>query len=118
MTLARLLPFHIHGALEVVLASLLMAAPFLLGFEPAAGILSVTLGVLLLGVVFASHATDERALPISTHAAFDAGLAIVMAVGALTFGLSSDALAGAFLGLGSVLVVLLSSLTRYSVSTT
>ena len=49
MTLFRAIPIHVHAALEVAAAPILMVAPFALGFTPLAGALSIGLGILLLG---------------------------------------------------------------------
>jgi hypothetical protein len=116
MTLARLLPFHIHGALEAALAPVLMVAPFLFGFEPPAAVASVVIGVLILAVALASHAGDESSLPVSTHAAFDVCFAIAMALSAITFAFTGDVAAALFLGPGALALILLVSLTRYSPS--
>jgi hypothetical protein len=116
MTLARLLPFHIHGALEAALAMLIMAAPFLLGFEVPAAVASVAIGALILAVALASHAGERSALPISTHAAFDVSFALALAISALAAGLGGDAAAAAFLAPGAFALILLASLTRYSPS--
>jgi hypothetical protein len=114
MTIARLLPLHIHGALEAALALLIMAAPFVLGFEPAAMVALLTIGALVLSVALMTHIGDEDALPISTHLAFDIAFAIVMAAGALAFAAVGQAAAAGLLAAGSVSLVLICSLTRYS----
>jgi hypothetical protein len=116
MTIARLLPLHVHGALEIVVALVIMAAPFVLGFEPAAMIASVLLGALVVSVALATHVGDEGALSISTHAAFDIAFAIAMSVGAVVFAIVQDVPAAAFMALGAVSLTLISSLTRYSPS--
>jgi hypothetical protein len=114
MTIARLLPLHVHGALEVLVALVIMAAPFVLGFEPAAMVASVLLGALVVGIAFATHIGDEGALPISTHAAFDVAFAIAMSVGAVVFAIVEDVPAALFMAAGAVSLILISSLTRYS----
>jgi hypothetical protein len=91
-----------------------MAAPFVLGFEPAAMVASVLLGALVVGVAFATHIGDEGALPISTHAAFDVAFAIAMSVGAVVFAIVEDVPAAVFMAAGAVSLILISSLTRYS----
>ena len=116
MTIARLLPFHMHGALEAALAPVLMTAPFLLGFEWPAAIASVAIGVLILAVALATHAGEESTLPISTHVAFDVCFVVAMALSAVTFAFAGDAAAAAFLGPGALVLVLLMSFTRYSPS--
>jgi hypothetical protein len=116
MTLARLLPFHIHGALEAAIAPVIMVAPFLLGFGLPAAIASVLFGVLILAVTFASHIDDDSAIPVSTHIAFDIGFVVAMALSAVTFAFTGDAAAAAFLGPGALALILLMSLTKYSSS--
>ena len=114
MTIARLLPLHIHGALEAALALLIMAAPFVLGFEPAAMIALLTIGALMLSVALITHIGDDDALPISTHLAFDIAFAIVMAAGALALAAVGQGVAGGLLAAGSISLLLIVSLTRYS----
>ena len=114
MTIARLLSLHLHGAIEVALAAVIMVAAFVLGFEPAALIASLGLGGLMLAVAFATHLGDENALPISTHAAFDTGFAIAMAASAVVFAFSGEGLPALLMGAGALSLTLVSSLTRYS----
>jgi hypothetical protein len=114
MTIARVLPLHIHGALEVALAPILMAAPFVLGFDVAAGVASVVIGALLLAVALATHADEQAGLPISLHAALDVAFAAALSAAAVTFAVAGDPVAGVFLGATALAVVLMISLTRYS----
>ena len=116
MTIARLLPFHMHGALEVALAPVLMVAPFLLGFEWPAAIATVLIGLLILTVALATHAGEESTLPVSTHIAFDISVIVALALSAVTFAFAGDAAAAAFLGPAALVLVLLMSFTRYSPS--
>lgn len=114
MTLARLLPLHIHGALEAVFALVVMAAPFALGFEATAMVASVTLGALMLSVVLATSAGEESLFPISIHAQLDAAFALAMTSAAVGFAIAGDATATVFLAASGVTLILLTSLTRYS----
>ena len=116
MTIARLLPLDVHGALEAALAPALMVAPFLFGFELAAAVASVTLGVLILAVALASHATEQPPIPISTHAALDVGFTIALALGAVVFAIAGDLAAGAVLAGAALTLTLIVSFTRYSPS--
>src|SRR4051794_41971397 len=76
MTLFRTIPIHVHAALEVAAAPALMVAPFLLGFTPFAGALSIALGVLLLGLATSVYGDAQRgSLPLSAHAGLDYTLA-------------------------------------------
>jgi hypothetical protein len=114
MTIARLIPLHIHGALEAALAVVTMAVPFVFGFEPAAMLVAVGLGALMFGVALVSHAGERSSLPISTHAALDIAIAFAMAAGAITLGLVDDRAAAALLAAGALLLTLLTTLTRWS----
>ncbi len=116
MTIARLLPLHIHGALEVALAVVIMAAAFLLGLGPVAMVASFALGALILGVSLATHASEGDGMPISTHLAFDLIFAIVSGAAAIAFAIVGDVLAASLLGTAAVSQTLLNSLTRYSPS--
>ena len=116
MTIARLLPLPIHGAMEVALALVIMAAPFVLGLGPAAMIASLLLGALVLGVALATHAGDEDALPVSTHAAFDYGFAVAMGITAVVFAFTGELGAAGLLAAGGVGMTLISAFTRYSPS--
>src|SRR5256885_5681219 len=76
MTLFRAIPIHVHAALEVAAAPLLMVAPFALGFTPLAGAVSIALGVLLLGLATSVYGDAQRgSVPLSAHAGLDYTLA-------------------------------------------
>jgi hypothetical protein len=114
MTIARLLPFHLHGAIEAALAPVLMVAPFLLGFEWPAAIACVLIGVLILGVALATHAGEEGTLPISAHVALDVCFVVALALSAVTFAFAGDAAAALFLGPAALALIVLMSFTRYT----
>jgi hypothetical protein len=116
MTIARILPFDVHGALEALLGPVLMAAPFMFGFDVAAAVVSVTLGALILGVALATHATERGPIPISTHAALDIGFTIALAAGAVVFAIAGDLAAAVFLAGAALTLTLIVSFTRYSPS--
>src|SRR5204863_2404045 len=50
MTLARLIPLSMHATLEMLLGLTTMVAPFVLDLGPAAAILGVVLGALMVGM--------------------------------------------------------------------
>ena len=54
MSSSRRIPFAAHGAVEFPLGIALMAAPFLLGADPAGTVVAVALGVLIAGVALTS----------------------------------------------------------------
>jgi hypothetical protein len=117
MTAFRAIPIHVHSALEVVAAPLLLVAPFVLGFSFAAGAVSIALGVLLtgLGLSISGGEGDRGSLPLTAHARFDYVLAaITIALGLAVGFVAGDYAAGIFmLGFGSAHLALTAS-TRYS----
>ena len=108
------IPVSVHGALEMLAAPAVMAAPFLLGFGVAATVVAVTIGVLLLGLALQIEA-PTRSVPLAAHAGFDYTIAATAAVGGLAVGIASgEWYATAFLaGVGAAQVLLTAS-TRFS----
>lgn len=104
----------VHSALEMFAAPAIMVAPFLLGFGPAATVLAVLLGVVLLGLALQLE-TPSRSIPLRAHASFDYLLGFLAAVGGLAVGLVQDEwnAAGFLVGVG-VAMALLSASTRFS----
>jgi len=115
MTLFRAIPLNVHAALEVVAAPLLMVAPFALGFSYLAGALSITLGVLLIGLATSVFGDAQRgSLPLSAHAGLDYTLAAATMAAGIVAGISGDYIATVFLvGFGSAHMALTAS-TRFS----
>jgi len=103
-----------HALIEIIAAPVLMAAPFLLGFNLATGAVALALGTLLMGLAI-STVTDQRTIPLTAHASFDYALAVATIVTGLVFGVAtSDPVATAFLvGFGAAHLALTAS-TRYS----
>jgi hypothetical protein len=114
--ISRAIPLSVHGALEVVGAPAIMAAPFVLGFGQAATMICVLFGALLLGLALQVEG-PRRAVPISAHAGFDYTLAILAAASGLAIGLvTGEWAAGAFLVGVGVAQVMLTASTRFSVA--
>jgi hypothetical protein len=114
MTIARLLPLHVHGALEATLAVIIMATAFVLAFSPAALIASISLGALMLAVALATHADEHGGMAISTHAAFDVIFALALGSAAIASAVIGEVAAALLLGSSAVALTLLTTLTRYS----
>jgi hypothetical protein len=110
----KAIPLPIHGAVEMFAAPAIMAAPFLLGFGPAATVITVGLGALLLGLALQVEGS-ERGIPLSAHAGFDYLLALVAAIAGVAVGLvAEEQVAGIFLvGIG-VAMVALTAATRFT----
>jgi hypothetical protein len=115
MTLFRAIPIHVHAALEVAAAPLLMVAPFALGFGYLAGALSFALGILLIGLATSVYGDAERGnLPLSAHAGLDYTFAAATIVIGVAAGIAGDYVATVFLvGFGSAHLALTAS-TRFS----
>ena len=106
----------VHSALEVIAAPAIMVAPFLLGFGPAATVLAVLFGVVLLGMAVQLE-SPGRSVPLRAHAGFDYLLAFAAVVGGVAVGLiAGEWNAAIFLaGIGTAMVLLTAS-TRFSVA--
>ena len=115
MSPLRAIPIHVHAALEVVAAPLLFVAPFALGFSYLAGALSITLGILLIGLATSVYGGGDRGnLPLSAHAGFDYALAAATILAGVITGIGGDQVATVFLvGFGSAHMALTAS-TRFS----
>jgi hypothetical protein len=120
MTLLRLIPIHVHAVLETLLAPIIIVAPFLFGFEPAAMVAAVILGVLLMGTALATGAalgdgaSRDGALRVSAHASLDLGFALAALGCAVVFGFAGQPVAGLFFGLVGLLQGGLATTTRYT----
>jgi hypothetical protein len=112
--MARSIPHTMHAAFEVVGGAALLAAPFLLGLGQGAAIVSIVLGALVIGFAF-ELAGPARAIPLSTHAAFDYLVALVAAVAGAAIGIATgEWRATVFLvGVGAAQAALTAS-TRWS----
>jgi hypothetical protein len=109
------IPFGASAAIQTVAAPAVMAAPFLLGFGQAAGVLAFVFGVMLLGL--ALQATGpRRTIPLSAYAGFDYTLAAFAVIGGFAVGIGTGEWnAATFLvGIGACLAALTAS-TRFTV---
>jgi hypothetical protein len=114
LDVVRGIPISVHSALEVFAAPLIMVAPFVFGFGPAATALAVLLGVLLLGLALQLDA-PSRTMPLRAHAGFDHLLALAAVTGGIAVGVVADEWnAAVFLAGIGVALVALSAATRFS----
>jgi hypothetical protein len=95
-------------------APAVMVSPFVLGFGPAATIVTVLFGALLLGLAIQAEA-PQPSVPVSAHAGFDFALAAFAVISGLAIGLASgEWYAPTFLiGIGAAQVALTVA-TRFS----
>jgi hypothetical protein len=116
MTFRRGIPTSAHGAIEVIAAPAIMAAPFVFGFSALATAIAVGIGALLLTLALQLEGS-RRAVPLSAHAGFDYALALVAVSAGLAIGIATGAWAeSAFLvGIGIAQVMLTAS-TRFTLA--
>jgi hypothetical protein len=114
MTAFRLISLPAHGAMELLVGVLLMAAPFVLAFSPAATVVVVLVGALVAGLALGAAASDTGAIDIAAHYASDLGLAVGMLGAGVVFAVGGDGPAGVVLLAGGVAQLALNLTTRYS----
>ena len=119
MTLARLVPLPIHAALEVALAPIVIAAPFVLGLAGPAYVAALAIGVLMMGSGLATAASlDGRAsatgMRVSAQVDFDLGIALALALTALGFAIVGEVVAAGLFAATAAAQGLLAVTTRYS----
>ena len=112
----KAIPLSTHGLLEMLAAPAVMAAPFVFGFGPAATVIAVGIGAVLLGLALQVE-SPGRTMPLSAHAGFDYTLAFVALVGGLAVGLATEEwIAATFLVGVGVAQVMLTAMTRFTVT--
>jgi hypothetical protein len=110
----RAIPLYVHGAIEVLAAPLLVVAPFVLGFGPAAGAISIALGVVLLGLAVSIN-DDRGGIPLRAHAELDYTVALTTIVAGIVLGIvtANPVITIFMVGFGSLHMALTAS-TRFS----
>jgi hypothetical protein len=114
MTLTRGIPLSVHGAIEVIAAPAIMAAPFILGFDRVATAVAVAIGVLLMALALQVEG-PRRSVPLSAHAGFDYALALAAMATGLAIAIATGAWRESIflVGIGVAQVALTAS-TRFS----
>jgi len=114
MSTFRAIPLWLHAGVETFAAPAIMAAPFFFGFGPAASVLCVLVGALLLGLALQLPG-PERTVSLSSHATLDYALALFAVAGGLAVGLLTGAWGATIflVGIGAALAALTAS-TRFS----
>ena len=119
MTLARIVPLPIHAALQVTLAPIVIAAPFLLGLGAPAYIAALLIGVLMMGSGLTTAASLDGRVPpsgvrISAQIDFDLGIALALSLTALGFAIVGEMAAAGLFAATAAAQGLLADTTRYS----
>ncbi len=109
-------PAFVHGIVEYAAGILLIAAPFLFGFDAdAATAASIVAGVLIL-IVTASTAMSTgliKSIPVQAHVVLDYIVAGLLIAAPFLLGFSDDGNATAFFIVLGVLHLLLTIATRF-----
>jgi hypothetical protein len=106
------IPRFAHGAIEYAIGVLLIAAPFLFGFESDAAVaVAIVVGVLVLVVAASSDGPTSlvNSVPISAHLLFDVVLAAVLIASPFLFAFNGESSPTAFfivLGVAHLLVTI------------
>ncbi|HET6448519.1 MAG TPA: hypothetical protein VFG31_05350 [Conexibacter sp.] len=100
-----------HGALELPLGLLALIAPFAFGFGLAGAVVSVLLGVCIVGLALDAAQTPAQ---VSAHQAFDYGIAFAAVLVAVPLAVAGDAAAALVLCAVGVALGALDAATRYS----
>jgi hypothetical protein len=112
MTAFRLVPLHLHGALELLVGLALMGAPFALGLSTAALVAGMAAGALVAGLALSAAIADD--IDIAAHFAYDVGITIALLVGAIVLAISGDPTAAALFAVAGISALALNMTTRYS----
>jgi hypothetical protein len=109
-------PAFVHGLVEYAAGVLLIAAPFVFGFDSdtATGI-SIAAGVVAL-IVNASTAMSTglvKSIPVQAHVMLDYVLAILLIASPLLFGFDDDGTATAFFLVLGIAHLLMTIATRF-----
>jgi hypothetical protein len=106
----------VHGAIEYAVGVLLIAAPFLFGFEASAAVaLSIVAGVLVLVIAASTDGPTSlvNSIPISAHLLLDVALAAVLVAAPFLFGFQDESAPTAFFIVLGVAYLLMTIGTRF-----
>jgi len=110
MTVLRPISLPLHGALELLVGVLALAAPFALGFGAAGMVVAFLIGACSVGLAL-DAAQPAR---VAAHLAFDYGLAFGAVLAAIPLALAGDATAALALGGLGLAQLGLNAGTRYT----
>lgn len=116
MTTFGLIPFTLRPPLQLLLGLAALALPFLLGVGPAGAVVSVVVGVLVVGVALSSTVTERGTspLPLSAVHGFDWGIALGLLGSAGALGLAGHRDATVLLAALGATHLLLTLTTRWT----
>jgi hypothetical protein len=110
------IPAFVHGLLDYAAGVLLVAAPFLLGFQSdAATAVSLIAGVLVLIIAASTDLPTGliKSIPVQAHVVLDYLLAVLLIASPFLFGFSDEGEATAFFLVLGVVYLLITIATRF-----
>ncbi len=110
------IPRFLHGAIEYLAGVLLIAAPFVFGFEANAAVaLAIVAGVVVLAVAASTEGPTSLidSIPVAVHLLLDFALAAVLVAAPFLFGFSDETAPTAFFLVVGVLHLLVTIGTRF-----
>lgn len=117
MTAIRLISLPVHGALEMLVGFMVMAAPIAFGLSTSAAIAGIVIGTLIVGLALAAvdiEAEGRRPIGITAHHSFDYGLVTGMLGAAVILGAAGDRAAAVLFAAAALLQLSLNLTTKYS----
>jgi hypothetical protein len=117
MTAMRLISLPVHAALEMLVGLVLMAAPVALSLSPAAAVVGVVAGAVIVGIALSTTDAEidgRRPMSVATHHGLDYGLATGLLGTAAVVGFAGDRHAAALFGVIALAQLALNLTTRYS----
>ena len=117
MTTLRLISLPVHGALEMLVGLVLMAAPVALGLSTPAAVFGVVVGAFIVGLALTStgaEAEGRQALSVAMHHSFDYGLVTGLLGAAAVLGFAGDRSAAVLFAAAGLAQLALNVTTRYS----
>jgi hypothetical protein len=110
------IPRFAHGAIEYAIGVLLIAAPFVFGFEASAAVaVSIVAGLLVLVVAASTDGPTSlvNSIPIPAHLLLDVALAAVLVASPFLFGFNDESAPTAFFIVLGVVHLLITIGTRF-----
>lgn len=119
MSASRNVSPALRSGLVLAAGAVLIVAPLALGLSPGAAATGLAVGVLAIALALAGTADSGRGtLPVSTQAAYDAGLGVGLLLAALAFGLAGQLGSLILFGAVGLVILAITSTTRNSVRAT
>ena len=119
MSLSRTFTPALRSGLVLGPGALLIVAPLALGLSSAAAATGLAVGVLAIALALAGTVDSGRGtLPLSTLAAYDAGLGVALLLAAVAFGVSGQPGALVVFGAVGLLILTITSTARHSMRAT